>query len=118
MKECKQIERLEQVATLLFDSRLTDLRTAAIACAETEARLAGLVMAQVAEGGLPQIAVELAALNYQRWADVRRAELNQTLARQTATWMDARDAARLAFGKTQALSGVAARLAANSRKQI
>ena len=43
---------------------------------------------------------------------MRRVELNQTLARQTATWSDARDAARLAFGKTQALAGVAARLAA------
>jgi hypothetical protein len=100
----------------LFDSRLSDLRAATMARAETEARLAGLGMTHATEGDLPQIAAGLAALNYQRWADVRRAELNQTLARQTATWMDTRDAARLAFGKTQALSGVAAKLAATNRK--
>ena len=100
------------MAGLLFDSRLTDLQCAARARLETEARLAGLVAPDAPAGELPQVAAAIAALTYQRWADMRRVELNQTLARQTATWSDARDAARLAFGKTQALAGVAARLAA------
>ena len=112
MTKTVQLRRLEQVAGLLFDCRLTDLQCAARARLETEARLAGLATPATLIGELPQVAAEIAALNYQRWADARRAELNQTLARQTAAWIDARDAARLAFGKTQALAGVAAKLAA------
>lgn len=115
MSRRDQMKRLEQVAGLLFDSRLTDLQRAAAARTETEARLAGLAAPAANEGDVSHIAAELAALNYQRWADVRRAELNQTLARQTADWIDARDAARLAFGKTRALAGVAARFAVPKR---
>lgn len=117
MTRTDQMKRMEEVAGLLFDSRLTDLKHAARARAETEARLAGLAAPDAPDGGLSRVAAELAALNYQRWADVRRAELNQILARQTATWIDARDAARLAFGKTQALAGVAAKLAASRPKR-
>lgn len=105
-----QMKRLEQIAGLMFDSRLAELQHAAAARAETEARLAGLAAPDVVEGSLPQVSAELAALRYQRWADARRAELNLTLARQTANWLEARDAARLAFGKTQALAAVAAKL--------
>lgn len=110
MTKSEQMRRLEQVAGLLFDTRLTALQRAAAACAETRVRLAGLAMPEALEGDLPQISAALAALNYQRWADARRAELNLTLARQTAIWLEARDAAQLAFGKTQALAGVAAKL--------
>ena len=116
MTRPKQIQRLEQVAKLLFDSRLNDLRLAANARAETEARLAGLLMPAAKEGDLPQIAAELATLSYGRWADARRVELTLTLARQTAAWIDARDAARQAFGNTQAMAGVATRLAAAAPK--
>ena len=114
MTKTDELRRLEQVAGLLFDSRLADLKRAARARLETEARLAGLAIPDVPTEGLLEVSAELAALAYQRWADMRRAELNQTLARQTAIWSDARDAARLNFGKTQALAGIAAKLAANS----
>jgi hypothetical protein len=40
---------------------------------------------------------------YERWAEARRAEINLTLARQTAEWIEARDAARQAFGRADAL---------------
>lgn len=117
MTQSDQLLRLEQVAGLLFDSSLSDLQRAARACAETEAHLAALAVPAIPLGEVQQVAAELAALAYQRWADVRRAELNQTLARQTAVWIEARDVARLAFGKTQALAGVAAKLAAKGPKR-
>jgi hypothetical protein len=44
-----------------------------------------------------------AGLLYERWAEARRAEINLTLARQTAEWIEARDAARQAFGRADAL---------------
>ena len=117
MTKADQLKQLERVAGLLFDSKLTDLQRAARACADTKARLDGLAALAAPDGDLPQVAAELAALNYQRWADVRRTELNQILARQTAVWSDARDAARLAFGKTEALAGVAAKVASITRSK-
>lgn len=72
---------------------------------------------QIAALDLPQAPTDLGlaasgqvALRYQQWADLRRSELNTVLARQTAEWLAAREEARLAFGKTEALSGIAARL--------
>ena len=47
---------------------------------------------------------------YGRWADARRAEINQVLARQTGQWIEARDAAKIAFGKADALRRLMERL--------
>lgn len=107
-----QMRRLQQVAGLMFDSKLIDLRAAARAMQETRDHLADLEARPADPAGLPQIALIVAALHYDRWADARRAELNLTLARQTATWLDAQGAARLAFGKTQAVAAVTAKLRA------
>lgn len=52
------------------------------------------------------------ALTYDRWAEARRSELNLVIARQTAGWMDAQSAAQGAFGRVQALQGLAERLKA------
>lgn len=112
MSQKQQLAKLQQIAGLMLDSRLAALQTAARAKAESEAQLAGLAVAMAAPADISAVAAERAALNYQRWADARRAELNLLLARQTVTWMEARDAARLAFGKTEALAGVAHKLAA------
>jgi hypothetical protein len=54
------------------------------------------------------------ALRYQLWADIRRAELNTVLARQTADWLAAREDARHAFGRAEALRGIATRLKGRS----
>lgn len=118
MTKKDQMQRLQQVAGLLFDSKLLDLKATARAMQQTKEHLADLVAGPVAPDDLPQVALAVAGLRYDRWADVRRAELNLTLARQTAEWLDARDAARLAFGKTQALDAVKAKLlAASVRRQ-
>jgi hypothetical protein len=112
MSHNRQLTRLGQLANLLLDSRLAKLQAAARARQETEAQLAGLMTPPPAAAQVSEIASALAGLSYQRWADARRAELNMRLARQTVTWMEAREAAREAFGKKQALGGVAAKLAA------
>ncbi|OYU38778.1 MAG: hypothetical protein CFE33_13145 [Pseudorhodobacter sp. PARRP1] len=100
------------MANLLLDSRLATLHAAARAKTETETQLDGLMTPPQAAAQVSEISAALAGLSYQRWADARRADLNMRLARQTVAWIDARDAAREAFGKKQALGGVAAKLAA------
>ena len=112
MNQKQQLAKLQQIAGLLLDSRLAALQTAARAKAESEAQLTGLADFVVASADISTVAAEKAALTYQRWADTRRVELNLLLARQTVAWMEARDAARVAFGKTEALAGVARKLAA------
>lgn len=112
MSQKQQLAKLQQIAGLMLDSRLAALQTAARAKAESEAQLAGLAVELAAPADISAAAAERAALNYQRWADARRAELNLLLARQTVAWMEARDAARIAFGKTEALAGVASKLTA------
>jgi len=112
MSQKQQLAKLGQLANLLLESRLAVLQTAARAKLESEAQLAGLMAPPPLAEQISEIASALAGLNYQRWADARRAELNMLLARQTVTWMEARDHAREAFGKKQALGGVATKLAA------
>lgn len=112
MSRNPQIERLGQIADLLFDSRLAVLQAAARAKLETETQLAALMTPPAEATQVSEIASALAGLSYQRWADARRADLNMRLARQTVAWAEARDSAREAFGKKQALGGVAAKLAA------
>jgi len=112
-----QIRQLQQMAGLLFDSKLVDLKATARAMQETKDHLADLVADPVLANEVAKIAMAVAGLRYDRWADVRRAELNLTLARQTAEWLDARDVARLAFGKTRALEAVKAKMLAASVRQ-
>ncbi len=111
MSQKQQLAKLGQLANLLLDSRLAVLQAAARAKLESEARLAGLMVTPPVAEQISEIAGALAALSYQRWADARRAELNMLLARQTVTWTEARDHACEAFGKKQALGGLATKLA-------
>ena len=117
MTKQDQMQRLQQVAGLLFDSKLVDLKAAARAMQETKDHLVDLIALPVQACELPATTMAVTGLRYDRWADVRRAELNLTLARQTAEWLDARDAARLAFGKTQALDAVKAKMRAAAARQ-
>jgi hypothetical protein len=106
MSKAQEIARLQSLAALVLDKKLADLRVLATAKNETQARLADLATAEIFMQSGGDVADVVAALAYQGWADTRRAEINQTLARQTAAWLDARDLARTAFGKADVLDAL------------
>jgi hypothetical protein len=108
MTEADRLARLARLAGMIRDLRLAGLERAARARADSRARLAGLALAPCASD-LGAIAAAQAELRYQSWAEARRAEINLTLARQTAEWLDAQDAARRAFGRSLALQALLAR---------
>lgn len=108
MEHAKSITKLQVLAGLLLDHRLSTLQSAARAKAQSEAALARLAQTTEADG-LVGAAAALAGLQYQRWAEARRAEINLVLARQTRDWLDAQATAREAFGKAEALKGLAAK---------
>lgn len=109
MNNGRQLDQLAVIGQVLLDARLMALRAAARARDESLARLADLSRPQPAEGLLPMAAEEV-RLRYETWADQRRAEINRTLAQQTVAWTEARQQAQSAFGRTEALRGLQARL--------
>ena len=116
MSQDDPLHRLSTLAALILEGRLADLRRRAAAKAESEAQIAGLERLPAADPGLEGAAAALAAMNYQRWADARRKDLNRVLARQTAEWLEAADAARQAFGRNEALETLARRAAEAKRR--
>ena len=102
--------RLKDLAEMMLDHKLAILRKAAEARSQSEAALAALARPLPEADGLEGASAALAGLAYQRWADARRAEINQVLARQTHLWMEARDDAQTA------LRGLAARQARDERR--
>jgi hypothetical protein len=109
MSRGKDIARLEGLARLVLDHRLALLRKAAEQRQQSQMQLAALERNE-GPSGLDAVAAGQVALRYQRWADVRRTELNAVLARQTAAWLDARHDAQRAFGQAEALAKLAERL--------
>jgi hypothetical protein len=101
MSKRQQMARLSQLADLILDVKLTDLHAAARARQESLDRLAGLAAAPATD--LPEIAAAQAGLLYERWAEARRAEINLSLARQTAAWLDLQAEARQAFGRSEVM---------------
>jgi hypothetical protein len=104
------LAKLQGLARMVLDHRLSRMREAAEQEARSRAQLKAIDQA-ADPGDLPPVAADLVICAYQRWADVRRAELNAVLARQTAQRLEARAEAERAFGRVQALSAVAARIA-------
>ncbi len=111
MSKQKELHRLQQLAGLKLDAMLLVLTAASRARQDSLDQLAGLAIPESLPTGLPELVSRRAALTYQRWAECRRVEINQLLARQTADWLTAQDAARVAFGQTEALRLLASRLA-------
>lgn len=109
MNKTKDLARLSQIAQLILDVKLGDLRAAAAKRQHSLDLLSSLNQTP-AEIDLPLVSAHQAQLRYQHWADVRRTEINIVLARQTADMHLARDAAGQAFGKDQALRAVLAKL--------
>ncbi|RUS59758.1 hypothetical protein EGN72_13785 [Pseudorhodobacter sp. E13] len=101
MTRKKDLARLASLSGLILDQKLAVLQSLA---AEREAslqRLRDLAQNNPGKYETPQDAQ--VALRYNRWADARRADINITLARQTAEWLDARAEAKHAFGRAEVL---------------
>ena len=105
MADAKGLPGLSTLAGLILDARLANLRQAAAARDASLAALAALsrAPAAAAETDLSPLVLARAASAYESWADARRAEINPRLARQTAAWLELQAAARIAFGRAEAL---------------
>jgi hypothetical protein len=101
----QKLAQLQALAQMVLDAQLAELRAIARARDESLAHLAHLNRS-FAQSDLHPMAAAEAEIRFQRWADQRRAEINQTLARQTVLLDQSRSAAQLAFGRTTALSAL------------
>lgn len=109
MNRAQDLKKLQAITDLVLDARQLRLRQACDARERSVSQLQALAVPEP-RADLPVVAGELVSLTYQRWADLRRAELNAVIARQTVEMMAARAAAALAFGRAEALRGVAGKL--------
>ena len=107
----KKIAALAELATIVLDVRLAALRKIA---AERNASLAALAALATPEAppddDISPITAAQAGLRYQQWADLRRAEINMRLSLQTAEWQVQRESATTAFGRTDALNRLGAKM--------
>jgi hypothetical protein len=103
-----KLQGLQRIADIMLDQQLSGLRQANAAQDETRGKLLALDPVVDWDGCNLQASAQAATL-YQAWADIRRRELNLQLARQTAAVLQAQDAARLAFGRSTALTALKSR---------
>jgi hypothetical protein len=108
MSRARDLTRLQELAALMRDHRLGQLREAASRRAQSLEQIAALEQ-PATTSDLPAVTAGLVALRYGAWADRRRGELNVVLARQTADWITAQEAAQKAFGQAEALRGLQGR---------
>jgi hypothetical protein len=108
MSDREKLRRLAEISALMRDTRMLALEAAARARQASLDRLAELDRPSSAND-LPPIVAGEVAMRYALWADRRRSELNQMLARQTVEWHQARDEAALAFGRDQGVGKLAGR---------
>jgi hypothetical protein len=101
LKDAKNLKYLRTLSDLILNQHLAGLRACADARNQSLQRLADLVAKP--DDQLSPVASAATALQYERWAELRRSELNITLARQTVAWMDARSKAETAFGRSEVL---------------
>ncbi len=114
MSRTRDLKRLADLAQLMLDHRLGQLHAGADQLNQSRMQLAAVNNAPIASD-LNLLTSAKVELGYDRWADIRRAELNLVIARQTAVWLDARGEAQTAFGRLQALQGLATKLAARQK---
>lgn len=101
MTRARQLGQIRELSEMILNRRLEELHASAAAREKSLTALRDLVP-RPGEALCP-VAGAQAALRYARWADARRAEINLTLARQTARWMEAQQDARAAFGRAEVL---------------
>lgn len=102
MNDKDKLGRLSQISQLLFDQKMMALETAARARQSSLDRLAELDR-PMPDSDLPLVTAQEIALRHALWADYKRREINEMLARQTAEWIEAREEASRAFGRNQVL---------------
>lgn len=102
MNRKQDLHQLQRLGQMILDSRLTALNAATRERQDSLDQLTNLAR-PAPPSDLPELSAKLAELSYQRWAEARRRELNLSLARQTAAWLDCRQAAQTAFGRSLAL---------------
>lgn len=101
MHNRKKLDQLNTLSKLILDQRLAKLQARAAERNASLQRLQNLTYAAVEQSD--QIELARAVLRYERWADERRSDINIALASQTAHWMEARQAAVIAFGRAHVL---------------
>ncbi|MCX7646888.1 MAG: hypothetical protein N2Z62_16530 [Rhodobacteraceae bacterium] len=110
-RDLAALRGLAGLARLVLDSELVALRRRQEALARTQARLADLATAVERQAAI--VAQDLEApvagpvhARWGAWVEVRRIELNRQLAVERAEAEAARQAARDAFGRAEALRGM------------
>lgn len=104
MTSAQRLAELHRLFGLMRDARLADLARARAAAEAVEAALRGLDDLAAAHPDPPESMAEAeAAARFRGWADARKAGLNLTLARRRADLLAREDAARVAFGRAEAL---------------
>jgi hypothetical protein len=104
MTQKKNLHRLTDIASILLDQRLAKLQACAAERNMSLRQLQGLAP-KASEGDDP-IAQAMTLMRYETWADTRRREINLSLARQTAAWLEARAEAKGAFGRADVLKRI------------
>lgn len=102
MKMSHDMTRIAELAQLMLENRLSQLRTARSELDRSKLQLRAIDTA-AEPADLPIVAGQTVGLTYERWANVRRSDLNLVIARQTVSWISARDDAGTAFGRLQVL---------------
>ena len=109
MSDKEKLLRLAEVSSLMLDTKMLALERAARARQHSLDRMAELNQL-AAPTDLPLVAAAEVALRYALWADQRRSEINLLLARQTGEWVEARQEAARAFGRSQVVQKLGERL--------
>jgi hypothetical protein len=108
VKRAVQLEQIKRIAVLIQDRDLSRLSAASAQKAQTESQLAALNKNRAVAGLDPVMSAQVAD-RFGLWTTNRRILLNQKLARETVTWMAARTAAQLAFGRAEVLGKLLAK---------
>jgi hypothetical protein len=102
MSTAQDRTRIAELAQLMLEHRLGLLRKTRIDLDRSKQQLQAIDSA-AEPADLPLVAGQTVGLTYERWANVRRSDLNLVIARQTASWIGAREDAGTAFGRLQVL---------------
>jgi hypothetical protein len=106
MSKAKDLTNLAALAQLMLDHRLGVLKGTSERLEQSRMQLSAINQA-TQPSDLDPIMSSKVGLDYERWADARRGELNLVIARQTAAWREARSEAQTAFWRVQALHELA-----------